>query len=441
MAIACDKCGIQTEIPEAFFKRRKSFRRSILTECPQCHAKSQLSGLKKNLLWNLAYGPIGLALVLMLPERMSGWFLLNLFLFQVFLIASILPHEFGHAFVARWLGFKVFKVYVGFGQTFFSRNLFGFQTEFRTIPLGGLALATPIDTNWFRLKQLAFIFAGPFANLLLFAVALLFVPLHQLWDFRLLGQSLAPGQVFLYVNLLILVQNLWPHTFNTPIGRLANDGKLLWQTLFTKSDMIASTLATRFALEAMSCHEKHQNAAALTWTEQGLASFPGNLLLLNWRGILLLEQKSYEAARDCFKMLLDRADNPPDVRALMLNNIAYVDALLGGSEFLAEADRYSQEALSLIGWVPAVKGTRGTTLLELGKIDDALVLLHESMEHADNSNGKAQNACFISMGEARRGNLDQSRKYLDEAKKLMPDCFLLERATNEFQAAAARQCA
>jgi tetratricopeptide (TPR) repeat protein len=152
-----------------------------------------------------------------------------------------------------------------------------------------------------------------------------------------------------------------------------------------------------------------------------------------------MEHQQYEAARDCFQVLLARKGNPPSVRALMLNNVAYADALLGGTERLAEADRYSQEAMSLIGWLPAVKGTRGTTLLETGKIEDALVLLRESMEHADSSSGKAQNACFISIGEARRGNLAQSRKYLEEAKKLMPNCFLLERATREFQNATANQ--
>jgi len=439
MAIACDKCGIETEIPEAFIKQRKSFRRSFRNECPRCYAESQLAHQRRSLLWNLAYGALGLVLVLTVPDRISGWLLLNLFFFQVFLIASILPHEFGHALVARWLGFRVFKVYVGFGKTLFTRNLFGFQTEFRAIPLGGFALATPTDARLFRLKQLAFIFAGPLANLLLCAVALLFVPLHQLWDFGLLGQTLSPGQVFLYANLFILVQNLWPHTFNTPIGKLASDGKLLWQTLFAKTDMVNNAMAARYVLEAMNHHEKQQNIEALTWVEQGLASFPDNFLLLNWRGILLLEQKHYQAAGDCFKTLLARSDNSPAVRALMLNNVAYVDALLGGVERLAEADRYSQEAMSLIGWMPAVKGTRGTALLESGKIEDALVLLHESMKHADNPSGKAQNACFISMAEARRGNLAESRKYLDEAKKLTPDCFLLERATIEFQNAAAKQ--
>jgi len=367
--------------------------------------------------------------------------LLNLFLLEVSLIVSILPHEFSHAFAARWLGFRVFKVYVGYGKPVFTGNLFGFQTEFRAIPLGGYVLATPTDARRSRLKQLVFIFAGPFANLLLCTVPLLVVPLHQLWEFDLLGRSVSLGQVFLGANLLILAQNLWPHTFNTPIGKLASDGKLLWQLLFAKSDMGSNALAARFSLEAMICHEAHQHAKALAWVEQGLASFPDNFLLLNWRGILLMELGHHEAAQSSFKMLLARTDNPAAVRALMLNNVAYVDALLGGGERLAEAERYSQEAMSLIGWLPAVKGTRGTTLLELGKIEEALVLLHESMEQADNASGKAQNACFISMGEARRGNIATSQRYLDEARKFKPDCFLLERTNNELQQARARQSA
>ena len=439
MTIACDKCGVKTELPEAFFKQRRSFRRSFRTECPHCSAKSQLAGLQRSLLWSLACGVIGLVLVLTMPERMSGWLLLNLFLFELFAVISILPHEFGHAFAARWLGFRVFRVYVGYGRTLFTRNLFGFRTEFRSIPLGGFTLATPTDALWFRSRQLVFIFAGPLANLLLLAFTLVFVPVHELLDFERIMHHAALGQVLFYTNLVILVQNLWPRTFNSPIGQLANDGKLLWQTLFAKNDAIDNFMVARFALEAMTCHEKHQNAAALVWIEQGLERYPENFLLLNWRGILLLELRQYEAARDCFIKLLDRPDNPPSTRALMLNNVAYVDALLGGRERLAEADRYSQEAMSLIGWMPAVKGTRGTTLLESGKIEDALVLLREAMEHADNSSGKAQNACFISMGEARRGSLGQSKSYLDEATKLMPDCFLLERATTEFQAAAAKQ--
>jgi hypothetical protein len=41
---------------------------------------------------------------------------------------------------------------------------------------------------------------------------------------------------------------------------------------------------------------------------------------------------------------------------LLLNNIAYVDALIGSSELLAEADDYSQQALRTIPWLVHFKG-------------------------------------------------------------------------------------
>lgn len=76
--------------------------------------------------------------------------------------------------------------------------------------------------------------------------------------------------------------------------------------------------------------------------------------------------------------------------------------------------------------------------MELGKLDEAVPLLRDAMDKHDEPINKAQNACFVSIAEARRGNLAESKKFLDEARMLMPTCFLLERATNEFQIAFAK---
>jgi hypothetical protein len=51
-------------------------------------------------------------------------------------------------------------------------------------------------------------------------------------------------------------------------------------------------------------------------------------------------------------------------------------------------------------------------------------------KHTDNKN-KALNACYLSIAEKRRGNEDAARKYLEQARKLNPECSLLERARNE----------
>jgi len=114
----------------------------------------------------------------------------------------------------------------------------------------------------------------------------------------------------------------------------------------------------------------------------------------------------------------------------MFNNIAYTDALIGGPELLMEADRYSLEAMTNLSWMPSIKGTRGTVLLELGKIDEAVSLLHETMQTHDNLINKAENACWLAIAETRRGNPNAGRKYLDEARKFDSTCFLLERAQN-----------
>ena len=435
MGIACDKCGVKSELPEAFFKQRKSFRRGFRIECPQCHAESENHRFRRGLLFNLVLVTLGLALVIAMPQLKSGWVLLNLVLFELFLVGSILPHELGHALVARLLGLRVFKVCIGNGRTLFCCRLFGLDTEFKEVPVGGLTQCAPINTKWFKVKQVTHIFAGPFSNLLLCAITLLFLPLEDAMNIERLGEGLAPGHVFFFTNLMILAQNLWPHTFSSPIGKLSSDGKLIWQTLFMKVGEIEKSLFARYALEAMNCLEHQKQIEAQTWTDEGLARFPDNGILLNLRGILMLEGRNYEGARDCFKSLLAREDNSPGMRGLMLNNIAYASALLGDNESLNEADRFSQEAMSLIGWLPAVKGTRGTTLLQMGRIEESLPLLRESMDKAESTRAKAQNACFIAIGESRRGNVTEARIYLSAAKQLWADCFLLESADMELRKA------
>jgi hypothetical protein len=436
MPIACDKCGATTEIPESFRKVPRSFRLGVRTECPRCHAKSQLAGLRAHLWWSLGLGAAGLALVLAFPAQRSGWLLVNLFCFEVFLFVTILPHELGHALVARGVGMRVFKIHVGVGKTLFTRNLLGFHTEFRAIPFGGLTVAAPTDESGLRGKRFAFILAGPLANLLLGGATLLFIPLTDMLEIQRIHDGVVLGQMFLYANVVVLVQNLWPHTFDSPAGRLANDGKQLWQIVFGRNDTVTNLMAARYALEAVACQERRESAAALNWVEEGLTRFPENLLLVNLRGILLIECRQFEASRECFLRLLARADNPPAVRGMLLNNVAYADALLGGPIRLAEADAFSQEAMALLGWMPAIKGTRGTTLLELGQTEEALRLLRDSMEQHDDPAGKAENACFIAIGAAQLGNLVQSRSYLEEARKLAPKCFLLERAEAALAAAS-----
>jgi len=438
MAIQCNKCGLATDLPEAFFKERASFRRRVRHLCPQCHEARVLRVLKGNLWWSLGVGGLGLVLVLALPELGSGWFLLNVFFFEAFLVAAIVPHEFGHALVGRWLGLRVFKVFIGSGRTITRCKVLGIDTELKAVPLGGFTFMTPVEERWCRLKQFVSVLAGPFMSLVFCLVVLLFLPFDALWPLGFLNDGLAPGQVFFYANLLVLATNLWPRRFISPLGKLSNDGRLLFEIAFMKRERIQEVLAWRHVMEAWVAHNEHRLDEAIAWVESGLACFADNFHLLNFRGVLLLETGRFQEASDCFETLKARGDLDPGMRAFIANNIAYAKLLAGGPASLVEADRRSEEAVSLIGWVPAIRGTRGAVLLELGRIDEALPLLRDSMERAETTSGKAQNACWIAIAEYRRGQHDEASKFLKEARRLDAKCILLNRATQAVKPVSGR---
>lgn len=137
-------------------------------------------------------------------------------------------------------------------------------------------------------------------------------------------------------------------------------------------------------------------------------------------------------ARDVFLKVLARRVETESItdrihRAVAANNLAYTDALTRKSELLPEADRYSAEARQILSWVPAIKGTRGTVLLELGRIAEAIPFLLEAMQKHDVPVNKAQSACWLAIAEASQGNLTAAQNYLKQARKFDPSCFLLER--------------
>jgi hypothetical protein len=120
-------------------------------------------------------------------------------------------------------------------------------------------------------------------------------------------------------------------------------------------------------------------------------------------------------------------------RYVILNNIAYVDALIGDPELLPEADAYSKEATGTVPWVPHFTGTRGTVLVAMGQIEAGIKLLREAFEKVESPRSKAENACHLAIANARIGNRDQADKYLKLARQLDSQCRLIERAEAELE--------
>lgn len=326
-SVQCDRCGITSEIARAFSKERKSFRNSTRTLCPNCKNKHAASLQKWLLFWNLLPGPIGLVFLGFNSTEGLGWVFLNLFWFEVCLILSILPHEWGHAFAARQVGWRVFKIYIGFfGQTFLKKTIFGFETEFRTIPLGGLVLAAPRTLEHYQTKKLIFILAGPLANLFLTGAAFIFVRYQSPWNLHMLGEHLCFLQIFIYANLIILAMNLWPRTIKTSSGNRPTDGRALLLNFRLNKKLQAESHAAWFVMEGEVCRGKSLFDEAHSWFEKGLILYPDNINLLNYYGIYVSDAAAQtNASRQSVALNEFAVRNPADDDGLIFHAEEIVD--------------------------------------------------------------------------------------------------------------------
>ena len=102
-----------------------------------------------------------------------------------------------------------------------------------------------------------------------------------------------------------------------------------------------------------------------------------------------------------------------------------MDLLIGGEDFLREADQFSQEALHVCPSNPLFQGTRGSLLIERGDADKGLPLVRCAMEFNTDPRLKAVNACYLALGEIQKGNRQESQRLLELARGLDLDCCLL----------------
>jgi len=426
----CDICGTESDFDAGFIKERRSFRSSQRTLCLACWSQRRHAFEGWYQIAVIIGGIIGYILLWSNPWSVAGRFLTVFFLVDLFLVLSIVPHELGHAIAGRLLGWRVFAIVIGVGKQVFKFRLFGIIFSFRWLPICGITQLAPMDTRWFRLKRFFVYLAGPAINASI-AAAILLIWWDSWRDSGFWGLP-RPARICIWANLWIMAANLWP--FQSKILNRPSDGKQLLKT-FSKGQKDAEELqAARFAIEAMLRRDEYMdNEGAREWCNKGLALFPQNLLLLNVSGVLCLDQHDFSRAREIFLQLLPRETKPNGTRYIILNNIAYADALIGDSGLLPEADTYSKEAYAAVPWIPSITGTRGTVLVAMGQIEAGIKLLKESFERAWSPRSKAENACHLAMAYARLGNRNQADNYLKLAGQLDSQCRLIERARKEFQ--------
>jgi tetratricopeptide (TPR) repeat protein len=156
--------------------------------------------------------------------------------------------------------------------------------------------------------------------------------------------------------------------------------------------------------------------------------------------MVYLDQQKYDEARQAFHQSLGPPTAPSGNEAITWNNIAWACLLTGNDDLKEEANGLSKQAYEQTPWVPQVKGTRGSVLVENGQIEEGIKLLEAALAENELTTDRAFNACYLALASIKLHNLRASRQYLEEARQLDADCPLIQRVVDALHAETGISC-
>jgi hypothetical protein len=106
-----------------------------------------------------------------------------------------------------------------------------------------------------------------------------------------------------------------------------------------------------------------------------------------------------------FRKQLGSATLSQEKRCELLDAFATAVIMFGSREFLAEADKFSEELLRTKPVEITVKGTRGSVLIDLEQVEAGMTMLKEVMNNNPSAFDGAICASFLGLAEFKRGNM------------------------------------
>jgi len=425
MSSRCAICHAEYPSAKGFHRRPVGKGRFELL-CPRCADRQEEVAFHCTLALFAVMTVLGIVLFHRILFGPALLFFGTLFLT---LVATVLPHELGHALAALAVGMRLFTVAWGAqGRILFMRQILGYDLVCRSILLGGTTLYTPKHLTCVRLRDFVAVLGGPLANGLIILLALGTldrVPSDGRLYYILVG--------FVYGNVITLAVGLFPRKAWMGKDYVPNDGLHLLTLPFLSHASLEAWHSTTFYYEALESLQRGNVQNAERWLTKGTEVYPDNSWRLSVQASILEHQHKYPQARGTYLRALYQLESMPDWQAYLWNAIAWTDLMIADPALLEEAERFSRQAIEEVPWLSAIKGTRGSVLIELGRCDEGVRLVEQAFRENDVASQKALNACYLAIAVARQKDKLKAHEYLDKAKKWDLNCPLLERTIKEVQ--------
>jgi hypothetical protein len=317
---------------------------------------------------------------------------------------AVILHEMGHLIAARVLGLNPFSVFLGHGPTVWDGSLFGLHWTLKTIPTTGFVRVWPVPMPLLRWRMLLMVGAGPAVNGVLawLSASLIWTP-PDWWVRMGLAYNTFPLLLpVLLINGLLFIGTMIPGHGKIDGFAYPTDGLQMIQLLLGSHSTISPGGHSRAA----------SFGESIEWS-------------VNWQS--LVEQgKGEEMLRQCGGILNQRG-LPADLRLHLLDAFATCVLMLGASDHITEADRYSEELFCTRPNEWTVKGTRGSVLIEMGELEEGEKLLGEVVDSDPLAFDRAIAASYMALAQIKRGQLEAASLWLEKARAFDPSCVPMNR--------------
>jgi Flp pilus assembly protein TadD len=418
---ACTQCRVSSPLTSAFQQIGRGKKRQVL--CPSCiqeeaHRQSQMTF-------------IGFASLLILGSFVAafgktanpGWMLINVALVTVMAWVTILPHEAGHAFVAKLVGLEVDRIVVGIGRRLGTFMLFGVPIEVHLYPAGGVTCIAARDLPYIRWKLAAVTLAGPLVDIFLLWAA---IELGEtVWRAERIQGGLAPVCALIAALFLSIVFNLWPMRVSSAAGQTETDGARLVGLALQKQYDFKSAERSEDVARLNDLFAQRQWQDVVKYAEQCLQQRPNDYALQVTLSAALINLGKLEQGRALLEPLIEQSPAFEWQRAVAANNLAWLYLLLDDAALSEKSLALSESAYALLPWEPFITSTHAAAHALFGDAALAIRLFNSNRVRRNEPWTHASLFAGLAIAHARMGRLEDAITSLKRAQRVDPTAQLI----------------
>jgi len=342
----------------------------------------------------------------------------------------IAVHETGHAIAARLVGLELTSITIGHWRKLFSFRLGSFTVTVRAAPSSGYVAAKLSPNSFSAPRVVVFLLAGVATELIPVGLAALGPDVPGIRSFGDL--ALVFGRItVLCIGTLQVLENLLPIEGIVAGDKHPTDGLQLLRLWKQRHQRPAQRQLFADGQKLDALRSAKRFTEAIEFATNLARQHPDNEGFLPLIASLHLEAGDTHTAEAIWRSLLAHPCESKTKRAEQLDQLSCLALYYDRVELLPEAEAWNNEALRYAPDAITLKGTRGSILIELGRIDEGIVLEREVIKRSECKIDQAVGSAYLAKAYAAKGDFTEARRWIDKACAIDSDHFVVKRIAGE----------